>query len=64
MARMLGSPFWLLAVWLTMAVATIGGALCYGSLAARYPEAGGTYVYLREIFGREQLSFMGGYPSW
>ena len=45
-----------------MAVATIGGALCYGSLAARYPEAGGTYVYLREIFGK-RTAFLYGWLS-
>jgi APA family basic amino acid/polyamine antiporter len=62
MAKALGSPFWLLAVWLAMAVATIGGALCYGTLAARYPEAGGTYVYLREIFGK-RTAFLYGWLS-
>ena len=62
MAKSLGSPFWLLAVWLAMAVATIGGALCYGALAARYPEAGGTYVYLREIFGK-RTAFLYGWLS-
>ena len=62
MAKSLGSPFWLLVVWLTMAVATIGGALCYGALAARYPEAGGTYVYLREVFGK-RTAFLYGWLS-
>ena len=62
MAKSLGSPFWLLVVWLAMAVATVGGALCYGALAARYPEAGGTYVYLREIFGK-RTAFLYGWLS-
>ncbi len=62
MAKTLGSPFWLLAVWLAMAVATISGAVCYGALAIRYPEAGGTYVYLREIFGR-RTAFLYGWLS-
>ena len=51
MARTLGSPFWLLVVWLVMAAMALCGALCYGELAARYPEAGGGYVYLREAYG-------------
>lgn len=51
MARSLGSPFWLLVVWLVMAAMALAGALCYGELAARFPEAGGGYVYLREAFG-------------
>ena len=36
------------------------GALCYGELAARYPEAGGGYVYLREATGR-RLAFLYGW---
>src|SRR6266498_3747492 len=51
MARALGSPFWLLIVWLLMGVMALSGALCYGELAARTPEAGGGYVYLREAYG-------------
>src|SRR6266436_5705601 len=51
MARSIGSPLWLLVVWLVMGVMALCGALCYGELAARFPEAGGGYVYLRRAFG-------------
>jgi APA family basic amino acid/polyamine antiporter len=51
MARSLGSPMWLLIVWLVMGAMALTGALCYGELAARFPEAGGGYVYLRRAFG-------------
>src|SRR5213594_4864224 len=51
MARSVGSPFWLLVVWLLMGAMALSGALCYGALAARAPEAGGGYVYLREAYG-------------
>ena len=51
MARSLGSPFWLLVVWLLMGGMALAGALCYGELAARFPEAGGGYVYLRRAYG-------------
>jgi APA family basic amino acid/polyamine antiporter len=51
MARSLGSPFWLLVVWLVMGAMALSGALCYGELAARFPEAGGGYVYLRRTYG-------------
>jgi len=51
MARSLGSPFWLLVVWLVMGVMALSGALCYGELAARAPQTGGGYVYLREAYG-------------
>jgi APA family basic amino acid/polyamine antiporter len=51
MARSVGSPLWLLIVWLVMGCMALTGALCYGELAARFPEAGGGYVYLRRAFG-------------
>jgi APA family basic amino acid/polyamine antiporter len=51
MARSLGSPFWLLVVWLVMGAMALSGALCYGELAARFPEAGGGYAYLRRTLG-------------
>lgn len=60
MARALGSPLLLLMVWLFTGGMAICGALCYGELAARYPEAGGGYVYLREAFG-PGVSFLYGW---
>jgi APA family basic amino acid/polyamine antiporter len=51
MAKSLGSPLLLILVWIMMGAMALGGALCYGELAARYPEAGGGYVYLREAYG-------------
>ena len=60
MARTLGSPFWLLAAWLLMGGMALSGALVYGELASRYPEAGGGYVYLREAYGR-RLAFLYGW---
>jgi APA family basic amino acid/polyamine antiporter len=60
MARQLGSPFWLLIVWLVMGLMAVAGAFCFGGLAARYPEAGGGYVYLREAYG-PQLAFLYGW---
>jgi len=52
MAKALGSPFWLLVVWLAVGAMTVCGALCYGELGGRFPRDGGTYVYLHETFGR------------
>jgi len=51
MGRLVGSPFWLLAVWVLTGVMTLLGALAYGELAAMYPRAGGQYVFLRESMG-------------
>ena len=49
-ARQVGSPGWLLVVWLITGVLTVIGALSYGELAAMMPKAGGQYVYLREAY--------------
>ncbi len=49
-ARLVGSPAWLLAAWLVTGVLTLAAALSYGELAAMMPRAGGQYVYLREAF--------------
>src|SRR5215467_1824399 len=49
-SRQVGSPGWLLVVWLVTGVLTVVGALSYGELAAMMPKAGGQYVYLREAF--------------
>lgn len=50
-AREVGSPGWLLAVWLLTLLITVVAALSYGELAGMFPGAGGQYVYLREAFG-------------
>lgn len=60
MARSLGSPVWLLIVWVLMGGMAVAGALCYGALAARFPEAGGGYVYLRRAYG-PMVAFLYGW---
>jgi APA family basic amino acid/polyamine antiporter len=45
-----------------MAVMALSGALCYSELAARFPQSGGEYVYLREGFG-ERVAFLFGWMS-
>src|SRR5215468_1695200 len=49
-SRQVGSPGWLLVVWLITGLLTLIGAISYGELAAMMPKAGGQYVYLREAF--------------
>src|SRR5580658_6104263 len=62
MAKSLGSPLLLAAVWCGMALVAISGALCYSELAVRFPHAGGEYVYLREGYGR-RVAFLYGWMS-
>lgn len=49
-ARTVGSPGYLLLVWLITGMITIVAALSYGELAGMMPKAGGQYVYLREAY--------------
>lgn len=63
MVKSLGSPIWLLAIWVGMGLMALSGALCYGELAARLPEAGGGYVYLREAYG-PRIAFLYGWKSF
>jgi len=62
MAKSLGSPLLLAAVWCGMALIAICGALCYSELAVRFPHAGGEYVYLREGYGG-RVAFLYGWMS-
>ena len=62
MAKSLGSPGLLCAVWCGMAVMTLAGALCFTELAVRNPQDGGEYVYLRRGFGRH-VAFLYGWMA-
>lgn len=62
MAKSLGSPLLLFAVWAGISLMAISGAFCYSELAVRFPESGGEYVYLRAVYG-EQTGFLYGWMS-
>lgn len=62
MAKSLGSPLLLAAVWCGMAVMTLAGALCFTELAVRNPHDGGEYLYLRRGFGR-RVAFLYGWMA-
>ena len=50
-AQRTDSGLTLLLMWVGAGVLTLIGALCYAELGARRPQAGGSYVYMREAFG-------------
>jgi APA family basic amino acid/polyamine antiporter len=50
-ARSLHSPFLVLTAWTLGGVIAILGAFVYAELAARMPETGGEYAYLRDTYG-------------
>lgn len=49
-SRQVGSPGWLMIVWIITGLMTVFAALSYGELAGMFPAAGGQYVYLKEAF--------------
>ncbi len=49
-ARTVGSPGYLLLVWLITGAITVIAALSYGELAGMMPHVGGQYAYLREAY--------------
>lgn len=59
MMRTLGGVWAPLAMWVAMGTLTAAGALCYAELATRFPRAGGTYVFLREGYGRRTAFIYG-----
>lgn len=62
-ARMLPNTAAMLSVWIAGGLLAFAGALAYAELAARRPEAGGEYVYLRESFG-PFAAFLTGWTSF
>ncbi len=62
-ARNVGSPGWLMVVWLISGVITIIGALSYGELASMMPRVGGQYVYLKEAY-HPLIGFLFGWTTF
>ncbi len=51
-AKYLEHPALILSAWAAGGVISILGVLCYAELSSCYPQTGGTYVYLREAYGK------------
>lgn len=58
----LKNPASFLLCWLIGGIFALCGALCYGELGARYPKAGGEYVYLKYAYGK-WMGFLSGWIS-
>jgi basic amino acid/polyamine antiporter, APA family len=63
MARELGDPMLILLLWTVGGLFAVGGAMVYGELGSRFPQAGGDYVYLREAYG-PLVAFLSGWTSF
>ena len=62
-ATLLPNSAAILGVWALGGALALFGALAYAELAARQPEAGGEYIYLREAFGG-LAAFLTGWTSF
>ena len=51
-----GDGGWAIVAWLTGAIVSLAGALCYAELASAYRHAGGDYHFLERAYGRPQRS--------
>ena len=56
----LASPALTLGLWLSCGALILAGAFTFGELAARFPQSGGAYVYLRRAWG-ERIAFLYGW---
>jgi APA family basic amino acid/polyamine antiporter len=59
-AREVHTPFLILGVWLAGGAVALAGAFIYAELAARYPDVGGQYAYLREAY-HPSIAFIYGW---
>jgi len=62
-ARNVGSPGWLLMVWLITGILTVMAAVSYGELASLMPHAGGQYVFLKEAYS-PLIGFLYGWSAF
>jgi basic amino acid/polyamine antiporter, APA family len=47
-----GSPGWVIGIWIAAGFLSLAGALTYAELSTMKPEAGGEYNFLRDAYGR------------
>ena len=63
MARDLGDPWLILAIWFFGALLALAGALSYSELGTALPVAGGEYAYLCRAYG-PLVGFLSGWTSF
>jgi basic amino acid/polyamine antiporter, APA family len=63
MASQLGSPEWLIAVWIIAGIITLFGALSNAEVAAMIPETGGQFVFFKVMYG-DFVAFLYGWSAF
>ncbi|HEV8284416.1 MAG TPA: amino acid permease [Chitinophagaceae bacterium] len=62
MAGQLGSPVFLIIVWIVAGIISIFGAMAFAELGTMFPETGGQYIYLRKAYG-DFVAYLYGWGS-
>ena len=63
MASQLGSPLLLTSVWIVAGLITLMGALSNAEIASMFPETGGSYIYLKLVYGNA-FAFLYGWAAF
>ncbi len=63
MLGLVGTPVWVILVWIFAGMLSLFGALGYSELGAAIPEAGGEYVYLHRAYS-PSLGFLYGWTTF
>ncbi|MCB9800039.1 MAG: amino acid permease [Candidatus Omnitrophica bacterium] len=62
-AKLIDHPVLIIAAWVLGGLVSLMGVLCYAELSSCFPETGGTYVYLKEAFGKT-VGFLFGWTEF
>jgi len=63
MASQLGSPLWMIAIWVIGGLITLCGALTNAEVAAMMPETGGQYIFFQKMYG-DFIAFLYGWAAF
>src|SRR6478736_3528461 len=63
MASQLGSPLWMIAIWIIGGLITLCGALTNAEVAAMMPETGGQYIFFQKMYG-DFIAFLYGWAAF
>ena len=63
MAAQVGSPVWLIVVWIVAGIFSFFGALIYAEAGCMFPQTGGIYIYFRHMYG-DFVAFLYGWAAF
>lgn len=63
MAAMLHAPWLVVGAWLLAGIIVLFGVFCIAELAAMFPDSGGPFIWLEQVYGK-LISFLYGWSSF